>query len=155
MSIEPPFYHALSIAAQSMDLTLLEELGPLARAVHFIVTGAERYRDDQIESGFHTLMADIKNPLHTFCQSHFLFRCVAMKNEWIDQWKELVDKRRKAPPKAVKALRKTQEKQEKQEKIILKKEASEVEKQQEKVPEKLEKQSRAERIKSSFKNKAS
>jgi hypothetical protein len=29
-----------------------------------------------------------------------------MKQEHIDEWKELVDKRRKVPPKAVKALKK-------------------------------------------------
>lgn len=106
MSIEPPFYHALSLASMQMDLTLLEELGPLARAVHFVVTGAERYRDDKIECGFQTLMRDIKNPLSTFCASNFLFRCVAMKQEWVDEWKGLIDQRRPVPPKAVKALRK-------------------------------------------------
>lgn len=106
MSIEPPFYHAVNIASQTMDLDLLEELGPLSRAVYFVLTGAERFRDDKIENGFHALMNDIKNPLNTFCQSHFLFRCVQMKQEHIEEWKELLDKRRKVPPKAVKALKK-------------------------------------------------
>ena len=76
MSIEPPFYHGLNIASQSLDLDLLEELGPLSRAVYFVLTGAERYRDDKIEQGFQVMMNDIKNPMQTFCQSSFLFRCV-------------------------------------------------------------------------------
>ena len=63
MSIEPPFYHAVNIASQTMNLDLLEELGPLSRAVYFVLTGAERFRDDQPENGFHVLMNNIKNPL--------------------------------------------------------------------------------------------
>jgi hypothetical protein len=46
-----------------MDLDLLEELGPLSRAVYFVLTGAERYRDDQVENGFNVLMNNIKNPM--------------------------------------------------------------------------------------------
>lgn len=54
-TIEPPFYAALNKACESLDLSYLKMLGPLARAVSVILSGAEEERPDCLPVGDDTL----------------------------------------------------------------------------------------------------
>ena len=49
----PPLYSEMNRVARDMDLTLLQYLGPILRAISKITWGAEEYRDskDKIKTG--------------------------------------------------------------------------------------------------------
>lgn len=92
-TIEPPFYAALNKASESMDLSYLKMLGPLARAVSVILSGAEEERPDRVDVGDDILWEQPEHPLGTFCSSFLLFRSVAMKPEWLTEWHHAVGKK--------------------------------------------------------------
>jgi len=48
-SLEPPFYFHLNQACRSLDQTLLQFLGPFARALYQVLGGAEVMRADALE----------------------------------------------------------------------------------------------------------
>ena len=76
-----------------MDLSYLKMLGPLARSVSVVLSGAEEERHDGIEVGDDILWEQPENPLGTFCCSFLCFRSVSMKPEWLQEWKSSVGKR--------------------------------------------------------------
>lgn len=92
-SIEPPFYAALNKACETMDLSYLKMLGPLARAISVILSGAEEERADCLAVGDDLLWAAPDHPLGTFCSSFLLFRSVSMRPEWLQEWHHSVGKR--------------------------------------------------------------
>lgn len=92
-TIEPPFYAALNKACESMDLSYLKMLGPLARSVSVILSGAEEERVDRVEVGDDVLWENPEHSLGTFCSSFLLFRSVAMRPEWLQEWHNSVGKK--------------------------------------------------------------
>lgn len=91
-SIEPSFYDELNHACISMNMALLDQLGPFAKAISCILTWTEFNRDDRIALGcdIHNTSANIAHPLGYFNQSFLLYRGAAMKDEWIDHWRDCV-----------------------------------------------------------------
>jgi hypothetical protein len=76
-----------------MDLNYLKMLGPLARAISVVLSGAEEERPDGIEVGDDVLWEQPEHTLGTFCCSFLLFRSVSMKPEWLQEWQQSVGKR--------------------------------------------------------------
>ena len=91
-SIEPSFYDELNHACINMNLDLLDQLGPFAKAMSCILTWTEYTRNDKIALGigFHEPSAKIFHPLGHFNQSFLLYRGACMKPDWIDQWRDCV-----------------------------------------------------------------
>lgn len=85
-SIEPSFYDELNKASLSMNLSLLDQLGPFAKAMSCILTWTELNREDRINPGInvHNPISKLYDPLGTFCKSFLLYRGASLKDEWID-----------------------------------------------------------------------
>lgn len=83
----PPLYAELNRVSRDMELTHLEYLGPIQKAMDVITLSAERERtdDDKIKTG-----ADIKYELggvySNMAGVYLLFRGVKMKDEWLQPW---------------------------------------------------------------------
>ena len=68
-------------------------IGPLARSVSVILSGAEEERVDGIDVGDDLLWEQPEHPLGTFCGSFMLFRSVSMEEEWLHEWHNNVGKK--------------------------------------------------------------
>ena len=85
-SIEPSFYDELNHACISMNMKLLDQLGPFAKAMSCILTWTEYNREDRIKEGInlHDPESKLSDPLGYFSQSFLVYRGAAMKDDWID-----------------------------------------------------------------------
>jgi len=88
-SLEPPFYFHLNQACRSLDQTLLQFLGPFARALFSVLNWAERRRADALKRGYR--ITD-KRGLGTLCGSFLVFRGASLTAKAIQKYTAMIGK---------------------------------------------------------------
>ena len=91
-SMEPSFYSDLHKASRDMNLSQLDNLGPRAFAMHWIVKLAETNKSRKVTLGakLHKPDKGLVHDLGSWYSSDLLFRGTKMKSEWIEDWKSSV-----------------------------------------------------------------
>lgn len=91
-SMEPSFYADMLRAAREGTATQLENLGPLAYAMHWITKLAETNKSMKVTLGakLHKPEKGLTHELGAWCSSDLIFRGTQMKSEWIEDWKSSV-----------------------------------------------------------------
>ena len=92
--MEPSFYADLHKAAREMSMANLDNLGPMAYAIHWIVKLAESNKSMKVTLGakLHKPEKDpeLTHELGSWCSADLVFRGCQMRSEWIDDWKASV-----------------------------------------------------------------
>jgi len=90
--MEPSFYADLHKAAREMSLVHLDNLGPMAFALHWIVKLAENNKSMKVTLGakLHKPEKELIHELGSWCSADLLFRGAQMSPEWIDDWRASV-----------------------------------------------------------------
>lgn len=88
-SMEPSFYADLHKAAREMSLVHLDNLGPMAFAINWIVKLAESNKSMKVTLGakFHKPGTELTHELGSWCSADLVFRGTQMSPEWIADWK--------------------------------------------------------------------
>ena len=75
-----------------MNILHLDNLGPLAFALHWITKLAETNKSKKVTLGakLHKPSKNLHHDLGSWCSSDLVFRGVQMKSEWIEDWKSSV-----------------------------------------------------------------
>lgn len=91
-SMEPSFYADMARAARDMNMLNLDNLGPLAYAMHWIVKLAEGNKPMKLTLGskLHKPESELTHELGSWCCADLVFRGAQMKPEWIEEWKSSV-----------------------------------------------------------------
>jgi hypothetical protein len=91
-SMEPSFYADMANASRTMNPLTMDNLGPLAYAMHWIVKLSEPNKSVKLTLGskLHKPEEELNHELGSWCCADLVFRGVQMKPEWIDEWKSSV-----------------------------------------------------------------
>lgn len=91
-SIEPSMYTDINKAVRENNQSSLDNLGPIAYAMYWIVKIAEINKSQKITLGskLHKPEKDLTHELGTWCCSDLVFRGALMDEIWIDSWKQKI-----------------------------------------------------------------
>ena len=91
-SMEPSFYADVAKASRDMNLFTLDNFGPLAYAMHWIVKLSETNKPVKLTLGskLHRPENELQHELGSWCCADLVFRGAHMRPEWIEEWKSSV-----------------------------------------------------------------
>ena len=91
-SMEPSFYADVSNASRNMSMSHLNNLGPLAYAMHLITKSTETNKPVKVDLGseLHNPENGLQHELGSWCSADLVFRAAHMRPEWIEEWRSSV-----------------------------------------------------------------